>query len=79
MLSASGFPVLPVRNTKYIEDKHQFDELGILDTLGYFDFPNLKRPQRLPYFESDTTTPPINVPSLNNESPLYVVKASNRQ
>ena len=33
-----GIPVLPIRNTEYIEDKHQFAELGILDTLGYFDF-----------------------------------------
>jgi len=33
-----GIPVLPIRNTKYVEDKHQFAELGILETLGYFDF-----------------------------------------
>jgi len=70
-----GLPVLPIRNTKYIEDKHQFDELGILDTLGYFDFQtstDLKE-----YLIANPTRPRlnINIPSLNNESPLYVVRA----
>lgn len=70
-----GLPVLPIRNTKYIEDKRQFDELGILDTLGYFDFQTsndlrdclIASPARPPLH--------INIPALNNESPLYVVKA----
>jgi hypothetical protein len=70
-----GLPVLPIRNTKYIEDKHQFDELGILDTLGYFDFQTSN--DLKDYLIANPTRPRlhINVPALNNESPLYVIKA----
>ena len=70
-----GLPVLPIRNTKYIEDKHQFDELGILDTLGYFDFQTSN--DLKDYIIANPTRSPlhINAPALNNESPLYVVKA----
>jgi hypothetical protein len=70
-----GLPVLPIRNTKYIEDKHQFDELGILDTLGYFDFQTSN--DLRDYLIANQTRPRlhITVPALNNESPLYVVKA----
>jgi nucleoside 2-deoxyribosyltransferase len=45
-----GLPVLPIRNTKFIEDKHQFDELGILETL--------ERSQRLSHRKSYATAPP---------------------
>jgi hypothetical protein len=70
-----GLPVLPIRNTKFIEDKHQFDELGILDTLGYFDFQTSN--DLKDYLIENPMRPrlQINVPALNNESPLYVVKA----
>ncbi len=69
-----GLPVLPIRNTEYIEDKHQFDELGILDTLGYFDFQTSN--DLKDYLIANPTRPrlQINPPALNNESPLYVVK-----
>ena len=33
-----GLPVIPIRDTSYVKDKRLFDELGILDTLGYLDF-----------------------------------------
>jgi len=69
-----GLPVLPVRNTKYIEDKHQFDELGILDTLGYFDFQTSNDLKDFLILNPTRPRLHINVPSLNNESPLYVVK-----
>ena len=70
-----GLPVLPIRNTKYIEDRHRFDELGILDTLGYFDFQSSN--DLRDYLIANPTRPrlQINVPVLNDESPLYVVKA----
>ena len=35
-----GRLVLPVRDTTYIRDSKAFDELGLLDTLGYIDFQN---------------------------------------
>jgi hypothetical protein len=70
-----GVPTLPIRNAAYIEDKHQFDELGLLDTLGYFDFQtsaDLKD-----YLIDNHARPSLHLkpPSLNNESPLFVVKA----
>ncbi len=70
-----GLPVLPIRNTKYIEDKHQFAELGILDTLGYFDFQTSS--DLKDYLIANPNPPRLNInrPLLNNESPLYVVKA----
>lgn len=70
-----GLPVLPIRNAKYIEDKRQFDELGILDTLGYFDFQTSN--DLRDYLIANPTRPRlhVNAPALNNESPLYVVKA----
>jgi len=35
-----GLPVLPVRDTSYVKDEKVFDELGLLDTIGYIDFQN---------------------------------------
>ncbi len=69
-----GLPVLPIRNTAYIEDAHEFDELGLLDTLGYFDFQtsaDLKD-----YLIDNPKKPSLHLkpPGLNNESPLCVVK-----
>lgn len=70
-----GLPVLPIRNTKFIEDKHQFDELGILDTLGYFDFQTSNDLKDYLIANPTRSRLHINVPILNNESPLYVVKS----
>src|SRR6266511_6408934 len=30
-----GVPVIPIRDTTYVVDKRQFEDLGVLDTLGY--------------------------------------------
>lgn len=35
-----GLPVLPIRDTTYAVDKRNFEELGLLDTMGYLDFSN---------------------------------------
>src|ERR1700686_1817024 len=35
-----GIPVLPVRDSSFIKDAKIFNELGLIDTLGYFDFQN---------------------------------------
>jgi nucleoside 2-deoxyribosyltransferase len=35
-----GIPVLPIRDTSFIKDSKVFSELGLIDTLGYFDFQN---------------------------------------
>jgi nucleoside 2-deoxyribosyltransferase len=35
-----GLPVIPIRDTSYVRDKRLFEQLGLLDTLGYVDFAN---------------------------------------
>lgn len=67
-------PVVPVRDSTYIRDKHEFEEFALLDTVGYLDFQNsvglaailLKR---LP-------VEPLRAPQgqLRQDSPLYVVR-----
>lgn len=69
-----GLPVVPIRDTTIIRDKREFDEVGLLDTMGYLDFQNAEELahgllERLP-------TAPIPAPpaALNREAPLYVLK-----
>jgi hypothetical protein len=35
-----GLPIVPIRDTSYVSDKRAFEELGVLDTLGFVDFTN---------------------------------------
>lgn len=70
-----GLPVLPIRNTAYVEDKHQFDELGLLDTLGYFDFQTSTDLKDHLIDNRSRLNLHLKPPGLNNEFPLYVVKA----
>lgn len=69
-----GIPVIPIRDTSYIANKRDFDELGLLDTLGYLDFQNADElssnlPSRLPGTAFPT---PLDKPFI--ETPLYVLK-----
>ena len=65
-----GLPVLPIRNARFVEDKHQFDELGILDTLGYLDFQTSNDIKDHLIANPNRARLAANVPALNNESPL---------
>ena len=67
-------PVVPVRDTSYQRDRSEFQELGLLDTIGYLDFQNSTGladgvMKRLP-------VAPIPAPAtqLNKQNPLYVMK-----
>lgn len=67
-------PVIPIRDSSYNKDKIVFDELGMLDTIGYTDFQNSKELseaiiKRLPIS-------PIIKPAaeINFDAPLYVLK-----
>jgi hypothetical protein len=69
-----GVPVIPIRDTNYQADKRAFEELGLLDTLGYEDFTNAgelaeKLLARLP--GRALPTPPAHE---FREAPLYVLK-----
>jgi hypothetical protein len=69
-----GIPVLPVRDSSFIKDAKIFNELGLIDTLGYFDFQNstdlvkeLLRGGRLaPVFPAPQ--------SVDKERPIYLMK-----
>jgi hypothetical protein len=67
--------VLPIRDTSYARDSKVFDELGLLDTLGYIDYQNstalfegvIKRLADAPPFRQ--------YPADDIEQPLYVVRS----
>ncbi len=70
-----GIPVLPIRDTSFIKDTKVFTELGLIDTLGYFDFQNVAE---LVNHISSSGCPPQVLPSpqsLDKEKPLYVMKS----
>lgn len=70
-----GIPVLPIRDTSNIKDIKDFDELGILDTFGYFDYRNAGE-LRLGISSRQVAVPlSIQPPELNAQQPLYVVKS----
>lgn len=70
-----GVPIVPIRDTSYIPDQRVFDELGLLDTLGYVDFENSEElgSKILKLVGSQ----PLNVqnPPINREQPLYLLRS----
>ncbi len=70
-----GVPVIPIRDTSYIQDKRLFDDLGILDTLGYVDFEN-KNDLLVGLHENLPGTPLTSIQrEVSRETPLYVLKS----
>ncbi len=67
-------PILPVRDSNYIQDKREFDQLGLLDTFGYHDFQNSKE---LVDGVLDRKILPFTaqLPPINREMPIYLVKS----
>jgi len=70
-----GKPVLPVRDTSYIRDLKVFDELGLLDTLGYLNFQNSASLAEGVNARIEETSLFQQRPPLNTENPLYLVKS----
>jgi hypothetical protein len=69
-----GKPLIPIRDTTYIVDNRDFDELEILKTLGYVDFTNGDELY-------DSLTPrlpgqplPVNEVEIAVDAPLFVLK-----
>jgi hypothetical protein len=70
-----GIPVLPIRDTSNTRDRKDFEELGIFDTLGYFDYRNSSQLSE-GILEKVAVPPVLPAPSpLNADQPLYVVKS----
>jgi hypothetical protein len=71
-----GLPVVPIRDTTLLQDKKDFDELGILDTFGYVDFENsLVLRSNLPDAIRRARAVMVQNTALNQDQPLYVVKS----
>lgn len=69
-----GVPVLPIRDTSNIRDSKDFEEMGILDTLGYFDYRNSSQLSDGVMMKIVIPPSPLIAPPLNTDQPLYVVK-----
>ena len=69
-------PVIPIRDTTIVTSKRDFEELGLLDTIGYIDFQNAASlaesiRSRMPF-------KPLPVPTeqVYLDAPVYVVRSS---
>jgi hypothetical protein len=68
-----GVAVRPIRDTNYALDKRSFDELGVLDTLGYDDFINSSSLVDRVLHARESV--PTNIPTkMYRETPLYVLR-----
>ncbi|MEB2346073.1 MAG: hypothetical protein OZ948_15195 [Deltaproteobacteria bacterium] len=80
-----GLPVIPIRDASYLRDKDAFNDLGLLDTLGYTDFRNAEdlvqkigelRPEPLPPLVSSSPDSALYVLRSRHETEGEVVLAS---
>ncbi len=70
-----GIPVVPIRDTTCSLDQREFDELGLLDVLGYVDYQNSDElAARLPTAIENARFPLSRNIKQNNEQPIFVVK-----
>jgi hypothetical protein len=69
-----GLPVVPIRDTTYLKDNRLFEELGLLDTLGYIDFTNSEILSSKLRDALPVEPLPQASPDLLRQTPLYVVK-----
>ncbi len=68
-----GVTVRPIRDTNYAVDKRAFDELGVLDTVGYDDFVNSGKLADAVLKARDLI--PMNTPKKTyRETPIYVLR-----
>ena len=65
-----------MRDTSNIRDSKDFEELGILDTLGYFDYRNSSQLSDGVLARIVVPQTPLVTPPLNADQPLYVVKTA---
>ncbi len=68
-------PVLPVRDTSFIKDRKVFNELGLIDTLGYFDFQNSAELVSQILTKGSPSLALPQAQPVDKEKPLYVMKS----
>ena len=66
--------MLPIRDTSYVKDSRVFAELGLVDTLGYFDFQNSADLVKEVSKGAPNQTLPQLLP-VDTNRPIYVVKS----
>ncbi len=69
-----GVPVIPIRDTTYIASRRDFDDLGVLDTLGFLDFRNAEELATNLLARLPGSPLPTTLVKEYKESPLYVLK-----
>ena len=70
-----GLPVVPIRDTSFVQDDKIFGQIGLIDTIGYLDFQNslglagriTQRIGQAPVFPQ--------TPAVNREQPLFLMKS----
>ena len=70
-----GIPVLPLRDTSYLKDARVFNELGLIDTLGYLDFQNAGDLVRAIRAKGKPSLALPQNQAIDKERPLYVMKS----
>lgn len=70
-----GIPVLPIRDTSFIKDKRIFNELGLIDTLGYCDFQNSEDLVSLIIQKGRPSQVLPQDQPVDKEKPLFVMKS----
>lgn len=70
-----GLPVLPIRDTSYVQDSKLFGQIGMIDTLGYTDFQNASELAGSIMRKLDQPAVFHQLPPINREQPLFVMKS----
>jgi len=69
-----GVAVIPIRDTSFIRDSRQFEQLGLLDTIGYRDFQNAAELRDAVLATQNSPSLPAPPATLDRGAPLYVLK-----
>lgn len=68
-------PVLLIRDTSYVRDRHLFNELGILDTIGYVDYSNSMELASQVYTNLKRKPLFLSGQDINRAHPIYLIKS----
>jgi hypothetical protein len=68
-------PIVPIRDTSWTKHKSEFEQLGILDTIGFLDFQNADQLSRQVYEKwQEFKAIPTPKTQLNLNQPVFIVK-----
>jgi hypothetical protein len=70
-----GVPIMPIRDSSNVRNSKDFEELGLFDTLGYFDYSNGNQLVDSILARQGSAPLALQKPPIDAEQPMYVVKA----